>query len=127
MGSKSNDGGGGGKDAATEAAAAGEAAIKQEAPANRGKTPQQVNQALRESLSKQDSFRTLAARYGGVDDLLDLCVGDGDDNCFDDWCCVINPDGSYYYMDRHYAPVPDYLLSYDDAGRLVLLKQEKPT
>lgn len=117
----SNDGGSGSKDAATEAAA------KQEVPANRGKTPEQVNQELRESLSKQDSFRKLAERCGGLDDLLDLCVGSGDDNCFDDWCCVVNPDGSYYYMHRDCAPAPDYLLSYDDDGRLVLLKQEKPS
>ena len=59
--------------------------------------------------------------------VLNTRSGDGDDNCFDDWCCVVNPDGSYYYMDRHYAPAPDYLLSYDADGRLVLLKQEKPT
>nr|XP_020183454.1 rRNA 2'-O-methyltransferase fibrillarin-like [Aegilops tauschii subsp. strangulata] len=101
-------------------------ATKQEVPANReNKTPQQVNQELRESLSKQGNFRKLAERYGGVDALLDLYAGDGNDNCFDDWCCVVNPDGSYYYMDSHYAPAPDYLLSYDDDGRLVLFKQEK--
>ncbi|KAI4988876.1 hypothetical protein ZWY2020_036193 [Hordeum vulgare] len=119
----SNDGGGNGKDAsATEAVAPGGAATmtKQEVPA---KTAQQINEELRESLSKQGSFRKLAERYGGVDELLDLCVNDGDDNCFDDLCYVVNPDGSYYYLHRDDAPAPDYLLSYDDDGRPVFLKQ----